>query len=75
MMISNDSHVWDYQALKISKLIPDFTLVTCGEIWDEHGNFQPLYYMYQRTQNHDVHPTPAPLLPSASFITPMSIAS
>ena len=31
--------------LEIPILIPDFTLLEEGEIWDEHGNFQPLSFM------------------------------
>ncbi len=35
----------DMQGLEIPMLIPDFTLLAQGEMWDKHGNFQLLDHM------------------------------
>ena len=46
------AHFMCEQRLETSMFIPDSTLLTQGEIWDRHGNFQPLHCCYHACQKH-----------------------
>ena len=43
----------DMYWLEVSVFIPDFTLLICCKIWNEHGNFKSLYMFCDKAISHD----------------------